>query len=683
MKTGTTIKMNTLFVLPVTAWKSSGAKRYIKATCLAIVLLLLNIPARSQNDGRSRMMVILPDKDVMAQREVKESADLMLYATRPTGRSRDKVIYMHFDLGAIPKGANIDEVELSLHLKSMVEETGRQFVQVFEFQTGENWQTITWDKQPVRDAVTDNMNAIAARDIKSENLNSGAHFSLKNVTDSWAETHKGSLWLLLTANTQQFTYYSTRSGDRSKQPKLIIRYHMPDQFQPGNSAQYRYNAQHTGQLEWQSNAVSLNFTGKIVANAGDFYLRSSPVYCNNELVFYCSSQDKKLHRLKAFSENGALLAENKNINGVVSFDPVADRGDKIYCVVNGDVIRVFDAKDSLRTVATKDLADNANIAAMPVVGFDGSLYISTDKGLYAYTPFPEFKVKWVYKADGHKLGTAALRDDERVVYVYDGGEKNTSSKGRLVALNNINGNERWAMGGLPTFEQRTPVPAVNDRTICLTGGIIEGKKCYIIKDDDTAGRVVRTITGDAISTPVLGGNKAFVINREKLQTYNLYDSGFVEYALDVTRLNAASPMVLDKDLNTYILSIKEGNQYLARMSTAFSGIAPVKFVPKVLGYFKDNALLITPTGKLFAWNDNFLYAFSPAFISEQNVITIPQDNAGIKSEYQYRSEKKIMVRDGTSISNIKNVVIHSRTGGVSFGKNFKVARGAQLRVLTQ
>lgn len=652
---------------------------------VAVVLLVLTAPAaRSQSgdEGNPKTMIVLPDRDAVAcnvDQPCPGETDLRLYTSK-TGPNikRDNVVFIHFGLWSVPAGAVIDEVALSFYLKKQVDPNSEQFVSVYELprQTGEG---LDWNRLPVAPAGLGD--AIASAKITSRNIDKATHFVLDGIEPKkWLPAHNGDLWLFLAANSQQYRYHSTRADNPSLRPKLIVKYHMPPYFRFGNWAQYRYNAQHTGQIEWQSNTTTSGFNIKTVFNAGAGSVTNMPVYCNNRLVFYYQSKDEPKNIIEAYSDNGGQVAENRAIGGIVTNGPVAGRNNYIYCVVDYKTLQVLDGGNDLRVLHTKTLNDGAQARGLPVIGFDGSIYINTDKGIYAYTAVPEFKLKWKYTFT--PVGNVALSEDERTVYTYDGGDK--PGTGRLVALNNINGHERWAIRDLLAFSKDLPMPSVKNDRVCFTDNQANGNNFYIINEDDGAILKKVTGTGNNISQPVMGNNEAFIINNGKIQSYNLSDGAFVkEYASQLS-LEAASSLAMDKSRNLYILNTESNTQSLTMVAVDKTTTPVIKLVPKAdYGNLTGNCLLVLPNGKLVATSNNFLYAFTPTGFAETNAIKIPFNSTAFTTEYLYRAENKITVSEGSTLSGTKNVVIHAKKGGVGFGKNFKVEKGAQLRVQSE
>ncbi len=655
-----------------------------------IVLLFSSTIAesRAQYNGR-RTMVLLPDIDVSAGNLASEK-DLYLYGSTDGNKAvQQRVIYMRFDLSAIPRYAKIDSVEIRLYLKSQIDTKGKQFVRVYELKNQSDWSSITWDHQPVAGG-NPNGEAIASANITEAQKKKSIKLKMDiDDSDKWLAEKGKNLWFFITANSSQYTYYSSRSGDLGKQPRMVISYHMPPELVQNNGwPQYKYNAQHTGQTEWKSNTTASGYQVRtIFAPTGANAIKSDPVLYNGRLIFGYQSSDVPMYRLRAYTGSGTLVAENSAINGIVKYTPIADRANQLYCVTgfSGDSILVFDAT-TLKRVYAKKIPDNAQVTTTPVVGFDGSLYLSTNKGVYAFTAMPEFKIKWKYgKEKEDSFGTVALREDEKELFVFNGKMGDVNNTGRLVEIESTEGEEKWVKEGFLTYSTDIPVPVLkNDNggklRVLITDNFLIGKSFSII--DPVNRQVVKEVRSNenSISQPVVGANQAYIINDKKLESYRLSDGG-KESSYNTPALNAASALALDKDENIYILNPQSGKQSLTMVSAKGNAVILKDTVAgHPWGNLSGNLLLLTPAGSLIARSDNYLYTFDPTGFAQQNDIEIPFSGA-LSGQYLYRAGGKITVTENGGVKTGQDVIIHSGSG-VGFKNGFSVQQGAQLSVKT-
>lgn len=663
---------------------------YPKLWALFVLLLVFSsvaaqtLPYTNVHYNDSRTIVILPnisltqkpgDNTVTAETKQFCSDSNFLFISASTQRnkvSHDYSIYLQFSLAAIPEGAIVDTVDLMIYLNK-VKNTSSPFEQ------GINLYEL--DK-PKGNAIIDITGATStAMSLASrKKLDQAIHLQPDiDSGETWVAERKGNWYCVLAAEeAETYRYYTERLGDRGKQPKLVIKYHMPSaQVRKNSWPQYKYDAAHTGMLPWQSNTAASGFALKdVYSPAGANYIMAAPLLYNDNLILAYQSSAPPMYRLRAISQQGNLLAETSGSDtiGLVKYGPVADRGNRIYCLTGNtaNTLKVLSA-DSLKPIFKKTLENDAQATALPVIGFDGSLYLSTNKGIYAYTPQPECKLKWIYTAGTNKFGTVALGEDEQMVYVYDGGN------GKLSALNSIDGVQKWAATGMATFENDIPVPSVKGDKVCVTNALRKGNTFYML--DAEKGTIVKKVAsvGDLISQPVIGPNQVYIINNGQLEAYAL-SNGDKQPSIGPTELNAASTLVTDANSNVYILNTEQGRQSLTLVQPSGANV-PALPIGDAKGYLTGNRLLLTPGGNLLAGNNNHLYALAPSGFSEKTALTIPLNNAGdFNSEYLYRSEGAIKVA-GKTIAGKQNVVVHSGTS-IGFQPNFSVKLGGTLSCKT-
>jgi outer membrane protein assembly factor BamB len=655
-------------------------------TTLAVMIILLLAPiigtAQVQyNDTRT--VVILPNT-TQTQRpgEATVTPDTRAFcsddnyffissSTKGRKVSHDYSAYLQFSLAAIPEGAIIDTVDLMVYVNKVKNTSSvfEQGVNLYELTHARNNQVID---------IADS-SAIAMTLVSQNDIAQAIHLQ-PDIADggSWVSKRNGNFYCILAAEeAETYRYYTERSGDMPRQPKLVISYHMPaNQVRKNSWPQYKYDAQHTATLGWQTNTTATGFKlNNTFSPAGANYIKSDPLLNDDRLVMAYQASAPPMYRLLSLSQQGNFLAEAAtDAIGLVKYGPIADRTGNIYCMSGntGGTLTVL-SPDRLQVIFTKQLENSAQATATPVIGFDRSIYISTDKGIYAYTPQPECKLKWVYAVATNRFGTAALNEAEQTVYVYDG------ANGNVTALNSIDGSKKWEKNVGSTFTTDIPVPSVKNARLCVTNGLRRGSSFYIMDAND--GRVLRTVTAatDVISQPVIGSDKVFVINNGRLESYALSNPAS-QSAATVTGLNPAGALALDASDNVYILNTEQGKQSLTMVAPGATTF-PSLPIDDANGYLSGNRLILTPSGRLLAGNDNHLYTISPTGFNAKDDITIPFGNASeFTSEYLYRSEGVVRVA-GKTLTGTQNIVIHGGKG-ITFQPNFSVQKGATFNCKT-
>lgn len=649
--------------------------RSLSIQLIATLLLLVfaqNGTAQQYND--TRVAVILPNV-TQTQRpgEATVSEDTRTFcradtfffiSSSTTGRkvNHDYSAYLQFSLASIPEGAIIDTVDLLIYLKKVKNTSAvfEQGVNLYELNRPRDNQTIN-----IADSSSSAMSLVSKNDI------SQAIHLRPDITNgnTWVTERKGNFYCILAAEeAQTYGYYTERSDDMSRQPKLVISYHMPaDQIRKKSWPQYKYDAQHTAMQGWQSNTNPTSFRVEMPFFAGPNYIKSDPILNDDKLMMYYVTSTSPAHWLLTLSQRGKQLgASSIDGAGVVKYGPVADRKGYAYCLTGntGNLLNVFDPNSNM--AFSRELANHAQATATPVIGFDGSIYISTDKGVYAYTAQPEFKLKWVYTSGTNKFGTPALHESEQLVYVYDG------AAGKLIALNNADGVMKWNVNVMTTFATDIPVPSVKHNKVCITNGLRRGSSFHIVNAFDGSSYAKVVGEPNKISQPVIGTNNIYIINNGRLEAYSLADGGTVPTA-NITGLNPASTLAIDGNDNIFILNTEQGQQSLTVVSPG-SSIFPSVAFPDSDGYLTGNRLMIAPDGSLIAGNDNHVYTIVPTGFALKGDITVP--DGSFKSEYLYRADGIVKVSAST-IANRQNVVIHGGKG-ISFRPGFSIQRGATL-----
>lgn len=662
---------------------SAKAQKSMPASLILMIMLLLvvvNGTAQQIQYNDTRATVILPnitqtqrpgDGTVSTDTKTFCSDDNYFFiSSSATGRkvNHDYSAYLQFSLAAIPEGAIIDTVDLMIYL-STVKNTSSVFeqgVNLYELSAPRNNQVIN---------IADS-SSIALSLISKNDIDKAIHLR-PDITNgaTWVSERKGNFYCILAAEeAETYRYYTERSNYISRQPKLVVSYHMPvSQVRKKSWPQYKYDAQHTAMLRWQSNATATGFRlsnvfTPLVAN----YIKSDPLLNDDKLVIAYQASAPPMYRLRTLSQQGYLLSETvTDVVGLVKYGPVADRKSNIYCISGntGGTLNVL-RQDYMKVIFTKQLDNSAQATAPPVIGFDGCIYISTDKGLYAYTPQPECKLKWTYALATNRFGTAALNEAEQTIYVYDG------ANGKIAALNSIDGSKKWDVNVGSTFTTDIPVPSVKNDRVCITNSQRKGNRFYIVNATD--GNVINTITtgtDDIISQSVIGTDRVFIINNGRLEAYALSD-GAKQSTASITGLNPASALVMDANDNVYVLNTEQGKQSLTMVAPG-AAIFPSVPIDDANGYLTGNRLSLAPNGSLFTGNDNHLYSILPTGFSVKSDLTIPFDNdSDFRSEYLYRSEGMIRVAGKILMTN-QNVVIHAGKG-ITFQPGFRVQMGATL-----
>ncbi|WP_343688362.1 PQQ-binding-like beta-propeller repeat protein [Chitinophaga sp.] len=665
----------------------NSTSRYILQCCRLILFILLqwttlNCVAQQNQYNDIRNIVLLPggtttqrpgDATVNADTKAFCSDDRYFYiSSSVTGRrvNHDYTAYLWFNLASIPTEAIIDSVDLIIY-PGKVKNTSsisEQGVNLYELHAALDNQVIN-----IEDSTS-----VALTQVSPADINKAVHLrpDIKNGS-TWVRVEQMGIYICLLAaeEAETYAYYTERSNELFKQPKLVISYHMPfSQVRRKSWPQYKCDAQHTAMLGWQTNSAVTGFKLKdVFSPQGSNYIKSDPILMDDKLVIAYQASAPPMYRIRTFTQGGLLLSDNTTDTvGLIKYGPVTDRSNLIYSLTGntGNTLKIL-RPNQAPALFTKQLENNAQATAVPVIGFDGSIYVSTDKGIYAYSPQPECRLKWTYALSDNKFGTVALNESEQTIFAYDG------ANGKIVALNSIDGMKKWDSNVESKFTTDIPVPSIRNRRLCVTNNLRNGTSFYILDTDN--GNIIRNIKSAApnnlISQPVIGTDKVYIINNGRLEAYALAD-GAQQPSPGITGLNPSCTMVMDGNENIYLLNTEQGKQSLTMITPGATSF-PSLSISDASGYLTGNRLILAPDGSLFAGNDNHLYSFLPTGFTVKDDITIPfNDDSNFSSEYLYRSEGFIKIA-GKEIIDNQNVVIHGGKG-IGFKTGFSIKKGATL-----
>ncbi|KAA3641588.1 MAG: hypothetical protein DWQ02_00315 [Bacteroidetes bacterium] len=596
--------------------------------------------------------VILPTKVTQMVPEVSNKND-QLFEISGIRKGRQRVmtafVQLEYNLNTIPENAIVDSWGISVYLAEMGDESKVQTVKM--------------------NLAADPNTSIAQVEVGSENLNAGSNDLTvsTNGNKSWLTNQNGKLAVQLRSTKQNFKYYTTPytvpSNFINKQPRLVINYYMPPMMAESNWPQAKNNPQHTGQSIWKSNVRPSGMNISEVVDFGNSFMMGKPVIYDGLLVFHYQDASAPKFRMVAYGTDGQLVMSNNQIEGVVNFQPAIDHKGRLYCVVANSTLKILNLNNRMSLLKTIPL--KAQVRATPVIGYDGSIYLSTKNGIHAYTPLPDVRLKWKYSSGDNRFGSVALSEDEKTVYVING------ETGKLLALNNKDGSRKWAAGNFLGYKNEIPVPQVKGDRIIALDGIQKGKRFSII---DASGRIVME-TNEArteiYSLAAIGTKYAYMINDKAFNAYSLTDGTLARssYIIESLGLNPASSLVVDGNDLVFVLNFEDKKQAL----TVFDGDCNLLFnykLPVSTPNLADEHLVLAPDGNLFTDSRGKLFAFKPV-INQKDV-----NLNAFRDHHVYRAGSKLNVQSST-LEKANNVILYSGKT-ISFQPGFKVQQGAKL-----
>ena len=662
-----------------------------------LLFLLLSLSTLEAQDVK--VMTLLSDKEVTVSKPApdkvsqKDYDGLFIKGEEKNGSvSYENLSYLQFNLGNMPNHAQIKSLTLRIYLKEAVG-SKTQSVKVYPLDAQKVWSDFSWETRP---DSGDNIpigkrKAIGLKDVSPKQRDSGTDFKF-NIKDPIINSKmaaRGLISLLLAASKEDYEYYAARTAQEdgyAYQPKLIIEYSIDSHLALGNWAQMKQDPQHSGQQTWASNVTpDLVKARKIIEGTNQFsYTKVNPVIYDGQLI--CAVQQtgtgngnvegNYLHRYALTSTGERLNPESPRLSDIVKHQPVVGPKKQLYCIL-GKAATTLVELDLENNFEEKKRFTTEPVTATPVVGIDGSLYLSTKGGLYAYTP--DFKIKWKYapltNLKNHHFGSLALSKDEQKAYVVFGDDN------KLVVLDTRDGtvlksSEEIFSIKIEGDETKIPVPAVDVKTgkVVVLDGFRTGKQLTVFNID---GNLVKTYDGcgkssECFSQPVITNGNAYFIQNGALMKLDLAIMNLV--SVGGTSLNPASTLAADKNGNVYVLNT---TGKAADLTIYNKGDGTVKTTP--LNELNDanltgNRLLLAPDGNLVIGNDNFVALVQPvSFVGDVTTLSItsvPED------QKVYRTINAIEV--GAVVHKSPNNTILYAGKSISFKPGFSVESGAKL-----
>ena len=619
------------------------AKWLVRSRCLALAFWLCGLSALTvawaQDDGSSRTATLLP----VVATNVGQSSSNNLVIEADKSNKPTRGIYLKFDPTILPRGACVTDWTLRVY----PQETGtvQQLVRVF----GVTQQALVASNAP---------NSIGFAAINQDDISKDFNLNFKKEDQppcSWANSQ---LSVVLQSQSPGLSYTYNGLADRcdqedgkvspcNVQPRLIVRYYMPPAAADPNWSQERYDPQQSGRTAWQ---VSAGSGGITLAKPNPVYQPSGhivngPVMYKGRLFFHThqveGSGSGKFFITAVDQRGKAVWGKDVDIQAAAKFSPALDREGRLY-VVTENCLLVLNAEDDGKFLTSPCLTESCSsnlcngksllgvkgqtsVRSTPTLGANGALYLSTNQGVFALTPYPELKVLWRFRAGGldQSFGQVALSADETTAYVLDG------AAGQLVAIDTTDGSERWR-GGTFTKSDSTksdalPVPVVEAGFVCVVNGYQQGDSLQVFEDKTCAEKApsvcqpVATIQG-SISRPVIpvitGNGKAYFVNNQSLCAWEPLKTATATPTATPTPsgLSPLSQLAADGKGNVYVMDGMSSPQRIRGYRPDFTeflslDVPATESVAEKKSTNFGNNLLVAADGTLYNANANTLFAF--------------------------------------------------------------------------
>jgi hypothetical protein len=506
-------------------------------------------------------------------------------------------------------------------------------------------------------------------------------------------------------------------GNFSKKPKLIVTYEVDPYPFRSDWAQASATAQHNSYLNWATNAVTTSATARLLPNtAKDLIVGADPtgalaVYKNQPIIFTLSRVGKdSVYAVKQLDGNGKVLW-SQGVDGIAKCWPLIDEQGRLYYISVKGKLTVLDSNTG-NIVVSKQLGyiTNGEVTSInnnSTIGYDNTLYLTTDRGIIALSGYPEFKTRWKYENNTNELcGTVSLSPDESKAFFIS---VNTQmGKSRLMVLDNMDGSRidysKYSLGGYKNdLNYYIPAPVVrsNSEVLVLNGydnssellffNLQKGK--LSLKDSINSGTGINTGISQPVIQPVIDNrSNIFFVYNKKMARYD--DELKKVEVFNGSSLDNASILVTDRSSNIYALDPYNGANSVFgfrydNTTKAISGsfnlkLNDVKFdtansadtseANRKIGNTRKN-LIIAPDQTLYTATLNNVVAVTPLPVNDLKISAL-----NLKTNTVYRASNSIIVT-ASEVKYSVNTILYSG-GTISFMPGFTLQKGAQLSCKT-
>lgn len=671
--------------------------KILKRKCFSYAAYFLLLTAQSQLlFSQSKFTVLLPvtDKAIPAE----SNKDLRI-AADAKGTETAKSFFK-FDFSNLPVNAKVGLLNLKLYVRpnSKMSDFSVQPITILKGNNGwtGNESGLTDPKLSWAD-IKNNPEVIGLTEVKKSSESVTAKLkipgSFKFVSDFLPD---GILSLAARSpeKNQDTKFFSSETSeaasDFSKKPKLIVTYEIASYPFRQDWTQPFANAQHNSLLDWKSNTYATSAQARKLSSTANENIQDAGVliYKNQPVIFTQAASGSAAFYVKQLNSAGHLLW-SKAVDDAARCSPLIDEKGRMYYISKKGNLTILDMNNKGLNLYNKSLNElNATINNTVSLGYDGTLYLPSDKGIFAVSAFPQLKIRWKYEQKANERnGPVSLSPDESKAFFINVDTNNKTS--RLIVLNNLDGSliaaSRYDLGGYANGENYyIPAPVVqnNSRVFVLNGFDnsntlfvfdIDEKNKSIITKNISAGSTINT----GISQPVIDAqsNVFFVYNND-LAKYNASENKADVFQKSAV-LNNASILVADASSNIY--AIDPYNTPKKIMGFKNDVNSPNTFSVNMDGGFGNPGknIVLAPDGTLYTTTATNLISVTPLKFAA-NTMTINASN--LSTDTTYKASDAIIV-EGFSVLPSVNTILTSG-GTISFKPGFSVKKGAQITCKT-
>jgi outer membrane protein assembly factor BamB len=471
------------------------------------------------------------------------------------------------------------------------------------------------------------------------------------------------------------SFYSTETGgpeNPAYKPRLVLTYSHPDSsLTPLDWRQLHHDAQHTGRSSWRiynrsgrRDYFPTEVRAKSIYSADLIY--GDPVIYKEKLYDVVKAGGEKFYLRRA--DRKGRIGWEAPLDGIPIQPLAVNQHGRLYYVTENQV-ETYDLENGgARGDRPIPIDKNRDtVISPPVLGPDGTLYLTTKPYLYAYSPYPQHQLLWKQRRGGYQVSAVALSEDGESAYIVD------ATAGELIALSAADGEKKWIVSEIKLNigeNDPMPIPVVAEDTIYVTSGFPNGDKLYVLHDQRTKGALT-TLVGTGICTPVVGPDKTvYFVKDGRLSSYRP-DREPQEINKTVF-LGKVSNLVIDGSGNVY--SWNKNTHWLYAFDKSGAMLYQRNLRTRNLG----PNLLIAPDGSLYNSNSQDLQAIVPsAFGSRGNQLDLDQDMVRSGNNSVFRAGSRISVKQGVVVEGSQSIILISGKE-IGFSPGFKVEKGGRI-----
>lgn len=642
--------------------------------------------------SQSKFTVLLPTTDTAipgrSDKNLQISADAKGVETAKS--------FFKFDLNNLPTNTKVGLLNLKLFVRPN-SETSDFSVQTLTILKGNNdWtgnETSLTDQKLGWADIKKNPEIIGLAEIRKSYESVTAKLkipgSFKFVSDFLAD---GILSLAARSpeknqDTKFFSYEtSEKNAEFSKKPRLIVTYEIASYPFIQDWAQPFANPQHNSLLDWKSNTHATSVKAKKLPNVPSENIQDIGIliYNNQPVVFTQATSGSSVFYVKQLNSAGGVLWSTA-VDDAARCSPLIDEKGKMYYISKKGNLTILDMNNKGVISYSRSLfAIDATINNKVTMGYDRTLYVPSDKGVFALSAFPQLKTRWKYEQKANERnGPVSLSPDESKAFFINIDTNNKRS--RLIALNNLDGSliaaSDYNLGGYADGENYyIPFPVVqNNSTVFVLDGFDSSNTLFVFDIDEknkslkmqriSAGNTINT----GISQPVIDSqsNVYFVYNNA-LAKYDATGNTATVFQKSIA-LENASVLVTDASSNIYAIdSYSTPKKIIGFKNDPNTAPAFSVDIDSGFGNTRKN-IILSPDGTLYTTTAANLISVTP-FKFATNTITLTASNLSTDTTY---SASDAITLEGFGVLPSVNTILNSG-GIISFKPGFSVAKGAQI-----